>query len=99
MAVARHMIRLQAHPPQPVGHLFLDVGLAEAALQMQAFADDLQHGHARIERGIGILKYHLHFGGILFVIRRREALGGQLALVPDLAGSLVMQSHHGFTEG
>ena len=40
MAVARHVIGLQTHPPQPFCHPLLDVGLAEATLQMQPFTDD-----------------------------------------------------------
>ena len=68
-------------------------------MQPQALADDLAHGHARVQRGIGVLEDHLHAPGVALEIRGPVPLRQGLALEGHRAPGLVVQAQDGLAEG
>ena len=63
---------------------------------LQRFGNDLPHPHARVERGIRVLKHHLHLApvGPHLLLAQGGYLG---AAQPDLSGGGLLQPQNGFT--
>ena len=76
---------------EPLGHTFADLPAGEVGVEAQALGDDLAHGHARVQRRVGVLEDHLHGACV--------ALGQDLALVDHFAGGLVVQPQDDLTKG
>ena len=51
---------IQADTQQGLRDIVVDVGCRHHAVHAGCLADDVQHTHARIERGHGVLEDHLH---------------------------------------
>ena len=68
-------------------------------MQREPFADDLAHGHARVERRVGVLKDHLHAAGVALEIPGPVTLGQHLAAVADRAAGLVVETDQGLAVG
>src|SRR5262249_27125059 len=78
---------------------FLDLlVLVSDTMDDQRFADDLTHRHARIERGIGILKDHLNVATEpeQLVARRMSNL---FSFEKDFAFGGILQTHHSPAQG
>ena len=75
----------------------LAFGARAHAVDLGALGDDLAHGHARVERGIGVLEDHLHPAGE----GAAGAAGGgdRGVLEDDLAGGGRVDAHDGAAEG
>ena len=79
------MLRLQPHQIHHLQHALLQRRACRLAVHKQRLAHQLAHGHARVERRVGVLEHdldafahciHLLFGQVQQVF----------ALKPDLAG-------------
>ena len=69
------------------------LGAAGEAVQAQRLGQDLAHGHARIERRVGVLEDDLH---VAAERAQRLAIGGAhvASLETDLAGGRLDQAQH-----
>src|SRR5690606_2151608 len=57
--IAMPAVRIQPHFTQGVDHHLLPFGGGADAVQLQPFADDLLHRHARTQTAKGVLEHHL----------------------------------------
>ena len=58
--IAQRHVGIEADQLQQLGDARLDLGLGQDLVHVHRLGDDLADGHARIERGVGILEDHLH---------------------------------------
>ncbi len=79
MRIAAGHLRLQPDLGQQPGHPCRAPRPCGRAQRLDAFADDLANRHSRIERGVGVLKDHLHFRAQRTQLPRRQT--GQLRAV------------------
>jgi len=64
MGVAAHVLRPQASALEQGGHLILQLAARGDAVDLERLTHDIQHGHARVERGEWILEDHADFAAI-----------------------------------
>ncbi len=98
MGIARHVIPRKSDPLQPAADVVRDLARVPKAVDHRALGDDVLHGHARIERGVGILKDHLNLARIHAEVIAGECLGHTLAAIEDLAFGLVVETCDGASE-
>ena len=60
MGVAIDEVRVQADDAQQLLDALLAGGAVAEAMDGQRLTDDVAHGHARVQRGVGVLEDHLH---------------------------------------
>ena len=96
--IARHVIGIEAHAAQPVARFLSDVGSGKRGVELDPFADDLAHRHARIQGRVRILEDHLHPAGVALKVRRLVLRWQRLAIVGDDTAGLVVQAKHGLAE-
>ena len=60
MRVALEVLDLQSHDPHQLLDPFLQFLSARQTVGDQRLGDDVQHGHARVQRRVGVLEDHLH---------------------------------------
>ena len=78
---------------QQLGNTIGNLGFRHDVMDAHGLADDLPDGHARIERGVGILEDHLHllaYAGHLGARERGEVRAGE----QDLAAGRIVEAEH-----
>ena len=60
MRVAVDEIGVQAHDPEQLLDALSPLACGQDIVYIQRFPNDVAHRHARVQRGIGVLKDHLH---------------------------------------
>ena len=76
MRITAQQRGVQADPQQHLCHIILLLVPPDQSVHHRRLADDIDHAHARVERGIGILENHLdlELDGALFVCRQSRDL-------------------------
>ena len=97
VGIAVQVILLQAHALHQLAHAVVDV-LCVHALVAQRLADDAGHGHAGVQRRVGILEDHLHAAAVgqhLLFIKGCDVR----AVQQNLARRGLVQAHDGAADG
>ena len=82
--MAAHVIGRQPDAAEEVGDAVAELAAAGEAMDDQRLADQLAHGHARVERGIGVLEDHLD-GAPDRLQRATAEAGGRASVDADVA--------------
>ena len=96
--IARHVVRVQPHPAQPLADLLADVRSGQAAVQLQPLADDLADGHARVQGRVRVLEDHLHPARVALEVPGLVLRRQRFAIVDHFAAGLVVQAEHRLAE-
>jgi len=95
--IALQVAWIEAHQSHELLHAIDDIA-ASRATDGERLADDVQHAHARIQRGIGVLENHLH-AGAQGTQRRLPHARDLLSVHYDLAAGRVFQPKNGAAQG